>query len=219
MKLSTFGHSSLGLPILAYEFSHPGPEVLLLGGVHGDEYEGVVAADGVLEKLIAGPQPQLNLTIVPRLNPDGVLMKTRGNGRGVDLNRNMPTKDWSPEAKTPRYQPGPSPGSEPETQALMAYLETRKPQLIISLHSWHPVLNVNGNCRAEAEVIAQMTGYKIDDDIGYPTPGCLGTYAGLERSSATLTYEIQRGQEIPNILHLHVPAVLAALKVAEGRSK
>lgn len=219
MKVSTFGHSSFGLPITAFEFAGGGPEVMILGGVHGDEYEGVVATEGILEALLRNNPYRLNLTVVPRFNPDGVLFRTRGNGKGVDLNRNLPTKDWSPEAKTPRYFPGPTAGSEPENRALMSYLEKKSPRLILSLHSWNPVLNINGDCRPEAETISQLTGYKIDDDIGYPTPGCLGTYAGLERTSPTLTYEIQRGQEVPDILRIHVPAVLEALKTAEGRLK
>lgn len=219
MKVYNFGHSSLGLPIPAFHFSGGGPEIMILGGVHGDEYEGVVAAEGLLAALMEKNSFQLNITLLPRLNPDGVLFRTRGNGKGVDLNRNLPTRDWSPEAKTPRYFPGPSAGSEPENQALMRYLESQAPKLIISLHSWNPVLNINGDCRPEAEAIAQLTGYKIDDDIGYPTPGCLGTYAGLERKSPTLTYEIQRGQEVPEILKIHVPAVLESLKVAERRLK
>lgn len=219
MKVRVFGKSSLGLPLVAHEFPGDGPSVLLMGGIHGDEYEGVVAADGLLESLLQSNPYRLKLTVVPRANPDGVLMRTRGNGRGVDLNRNLPTKDWSPEIKTPRYHPGPSAGSEPENRALMALLEEIKPALIVSLHSWNPVLNVNGDCRAEAEVLSKITGYKIDDNIGYPTPGCLGTYAGLERGWPTLTYEIQRGQEVPDILKLHVPAVLEALKTTERKSK
>lgn len=219
MKVRVFGKSSLGLPLVAHEFPGDGPSVLLMGGIHGDEYEGVVAADGLLESLLQSNPYRLKITVVPRANPDGVLMRTRGNGRGVDLNRNLPTKDWSPEIKTVRYHPGPSAGSEPENRALMALLEEIKPALVISLHSWNPVLNVNGDCRAEAEVLSQATGYKIDDDIGYPTPGCLGTYAGLERGWPTLTYEIQRGQEVPEILKIHVPAVLEALKTTERKSK
>ncbi|MBO9668861.1 MAG: DUF2817 domain-containing protein, partial [Bdellovibrio sp.] len=96
---------------------------------------------------------------------------------------------------------------------LMKYVEEKKPQLIVSLHSWHPVLNVNGDCYAFAKVLAERTGYKIDDDIGYPTPGCLGTYTGIERTSPTLTYEIERGQIAEDIIKIHVPAIKEALKV------
>lgn len=217
MKTSVFGESSLGLPIIAYEFNNSGPEVLILGGVHGDEPEGVVAAEGLLKEFMNSFPYHLNLTLVPQFNIEGVINKTRGNARGIDLNRNLKTKDWSPEIKTPRYNPGPAAGSEPENQALMKYLEARKPRWVLTLHSWHPVLNVNGDCRAEAEILAQRTGYKIDDDIGYPTPGCLGTYAGLERTSPTLTYEIERGLDHAKILQIHVPAILEALKMTEKR--
>lgn len=217
MKTRVFGRSSLGLPQIAFDFHQGGPEVLILGGVHGDEVEGVAAAEGLLEAFLGSFPYQLNLTLIPRFNPDGVLLKTRGNGNGVDLNRNLPTKDWSPEIKTPRYHPGPAAGSEPENHALMDLLTKTPPKLIISLHSWHPVLNVNGDCRPEAEVLSRHTGYKIDDEIGYPTPGCLGTYAGLERHCPTLTYEIERGQETKSILKMHVPALLDALKVTERR--
>lgn len=215
MKTSIFGYSALGQPIFAHHFNNNGPEVLILGGIHGDEIEGVTAARAILASLLESCPYKLNLTIVTEANPDGVLLKTRGNGHGVDLNRNMPTKDWSPEVKTPRYHPGPSAGSEPENQALMKFIDSKKPVCIISLHSWHPVLNVNGDCRKVAEVLSKWTGYKIDDDIGYPTPGCLGTWAGLERQSPTLTYEIERGQDIASIIKIHVPAVLEALKVLE----
>lgn len=217
MQTSVFGYSSLGLPIIAYEFRNKGPEVLILGGVHGDEVEGVVAAQGLLSHFMTSFPYHLNLVLVPQFNIEGVVNKTRGNARGVDLNRNLATKDWSAEVKTPRYHPGPHAGSEPENQALMKHLDEKKPRWVLSLHSWHPVLNVNGDCRAEAEVLAKYTGYKIDDDIGYPTPGCLGTYAGLERPCPTLTYEIERGLPATEILKIHVPAILEALKETEKR--
>lgn len=212
-----FGKSSLGLPIEAWRFGKAGPKVLILGGVHGDEPEGVTAALGLLGSFLESFPFQLELTLVPRFNEDGVLLHQRGNGRGIDLNRNLPTRDWSPEIKTPRYHPGPAAGSEPENQALARFIETEKPVFVLSLHSWHPVLNVNGDCRAEAEILAKHTGYKIDDDIGYPTPGCLGTFAGLERTSPTLTYEIERGLSPAETLRVHVPAILAALKATEKR--
>ena len=142
----------------------------------------------------------------------------RQNSSGVDLNRNLPTKDWSPEIKGPRYQPGNRPNSEPENQALSKFIEEEKPHFVLSLHSWHPVLNVNGDCLPEAEVLSKFTGYKIDTDIGYPTPGCLGTFAGLERNCPTLTYEIQRGLPLNEVLRIHVPAILECLKVTENRN-
>ncbi|MES3036751.1 MAG: M14 family zinc carboxypeptidase [Bdellovibrionota bacterium] len=214
-ETKVFGHSSTGLPILSYHFKGEGPEVLVLGGVHGDEIEGIWGARFLLDKLIQSYDFKLNLTVVPEFNVEGCFDKTRGNKNGVDLNRNLPTKDWSPEVKTPRYNPGPSALSENENKALVSYIETKKPVFILSLHSWHPVLNVNGNCLEQANTLAALTGYKIDTDIGYPTPGCLGSYAGLERQSPTLTYEIERGLAIEPIRDIHVPAMIACLKTTE----
>lgn len=219
MKTRSFGNSALGLPLIAHEFRGDGPSILILGGVHGDESEGVVAAEGLLDSLLRSFPYRLNVTLWPRFNSDGVLLRTRGNGHGVDLNRNLPTKDWSPEVATPRYHPGPAAGSEPENQALMKLLKEAPPRFLLSLHSWHPVLNVNGDCLPEAESLARSTGYRIDTDIGYPTPGCLGTYAGLERNIPTLTYEIERGLSPGEVLRVHVPAILEMLKVCEGREQ
>jgi protein MpaA len=72
-------------------------------------------------------------------------------------------------------------------------------------------------CQEEADAIHALTGYVIEESIGYPTPGCLGTYAGLERGMPTLTYEIERGLPPKDVLRVHVPAVLAALQAAQRR--
>ncbi len=58
---------------------------------------------------------------------------------------------------------------------------------------------------------------KIEESIGYPTPGCLGTYCGLERDMPTLTYEIERGLSAKEIVQKHLPAILEGLKVTEKR--
>lgn len=215
MKNFFIEHSANGLPIPAYDFGGAGPAVLILGGVHGDEHEGVEASLGLLQRWSRSFPFQLRVTLIPALNIDGVLRHDRVNGNGVDLNRNMATNDWSPEIAKPRYNPGPSANSEPETRALIQLLEQRKPAFVLSLHSWQPVLNVNGDCKSEAMAIAKRTGYKIDESIGYPTPGCLGTYCGLERDMPTLTYEIERGLGTAEILRVHVPAIEEALKVSE----
>jgi protein MpaA len=217
-RVKILASSPLGLPVIGYHFLNQGPRILILGGVHGDEIEGVVAAQSLLARLTPSFAYRLDLLLVPVFNPDGVFFKTRTNSRGVDLNRNLPTKDWSPEIKTPRYHPGPFANSEPENQWLSDWIDNEKPSFILSLHSWQPVLNINGDCLPEAQCLAALTGYSIDSSIGYPTPGCLGTYAGLERRSPTLTYEIERGLPADQVRARHVPAILEMLKVSEKRS-
>jgi protein MpaA len=219
METRILGISAGGLPILLHRFDPGfGPELLVLGGVHGNESEGVVAAQALLGRLIAGEVSYpARLSVIPVFNPDGVFLLNRLNAHGVDLNRNLPTRDWNPQAFNERYPPGPHANSEPENQSLVKWLDEVKPQFVLSLHSWKPMLNVNGACREEAEVASRMTGYEIVDSIGYPTPGSLGTYAGIERDMPTLTYEIERGQNHLDVVKIQVPAIEALLSVAAKR--
>lgn len=227
LTVQHLGASHLGLPILCYSFLPaqlvaPSKEglarVLIIGGVHGDEVEGVACAKNLLQCYKQQAPENAVVYLLPELNPDGVLLKTRCNFRGVDLNRNLPTKDWSPEAFNERYPPGPFAGSEPENQILLQLIDTLKPHLMISLHSYKPLLNVNGNCIPEAQAISKLTGYQLEESIGYPTPGCLGTL-GIERDIGTITYEIERGLSLDQVVKTHPLAVRAAVKVAGERFK
>lgn len=220
MKMINLGYTKLGLPLHGYHFlptkGSAKNRALVIGGVHGDEPEGVVAARGLLDTFSKKFDLDLEVVLVPEMNPEGVLLKTRGNSNKVDLNRNMNTKDWSPVAASERYFPGPSAMSEAENQCLAKFIEDFKPTVIFSLHSWKPMLNVNG-VLPEADTISKITGYVIDPDIGYPTPGSLGTWAGFERNIPTLTYEIERDISFKPIIDIHVPAIIEGLKVTAKR--
>ena len=75
------------------------------------------------------------------------------------------------------------------------------------------MLNTNGSL-PEAEIISKMTNYKIEPDIGYPTPGSLGTYTGKEKMIPTLTYEIEREMAFDQVLKVHVPAIVEGLRIS-----
>lgn len=210
-----FGHTRQNVPIPAYHFGKHGKKILILGGVHGDEIEGVQAAHGLLGSFLKNFPYNYQATLVPCLNVDGLHLGQRKNAAQVDLNRNLPTADWSSQFTKESYYPGTQANSEPENQCLVDYIKTYAPHFILSLHSWIPLLNTNGDCKRFAKVVSSHTGYVITDDIGYPTPGSLGTYAGIERNIPTLTYEIERGLSGDKIIATHVPAILEGLKVYE----
>ncbi len=202
---------------MAHQFGETGPEVLILGGVHGDEWEGVFAAKALLGSFLQKYDYNLKITLVPEFNVDGVVKKQRKNANSVDLNRNLPSNDWTANVAKEKYHPGNEPCSEPENKGLVKWLQEHQPKMIFSLHSWKPVLNTNGDCQPEAEALAKHTNYEIVESIGYPTPGCLGTYCGLENNMPTLTYEIERNIDEKLINEIHIPAILAALKTTESR--
>jgi hypothetical protein len=129
----------------------PRPCVLLIGGVHGNEF-GTPVAKRFIAYLCAHPgavPSGARIDVIRCLNPDGRVRDTRGNARHVDLNRNLPTRDWKraldarDEPGNPGLSGGRAPGSEPETKALLAYLK-RGFRAIVSLHSHAGILDCDG---------------------------------------------------------------------------
>lgn len=211
--LDLLGHSAGGQAIRGKR-TGTGRRVLFLGGVHGNETEGVAATKGFFDEFTAqgiNPAPETELFFVPVFNPDGFLACSRHNAHGVDLNRNMATRDWQRNEPGEKYYSGPAADSEPETKLLLNILETFRPEFILSLHSWKPMFNVNGPARPVAEKMHAALDYEITEDIGYPTPGSLGTYAGWERGIPTITFEIERGLPLAEVYRKVRGAILAAI--------
>jgi murein peptide amidase A len=184
------GRSSLGRPIFGRLFG-AGPALVVVGGVHGDEPSSVEA---VLELGVelggwAESVPGA-LWLVPALNPDGVVAGTKNSARDVDLNRNFPAGNFSREHE-PGYSPGAAPLSEPETAALAALL--RDAPAVVAVHAPFACVNYDGPAAEWAELVAAACGWPARADIGYPTPGSLGSWLGRDRGLPVLTLELPSG--------------------------
>ena len=108
------GKSDGNLPIIAEHWGRTsGPQVLVVGQVHGDE----CAPAFVVNELRERPPENYGLWLIPTLNPDGHFLGTRTNGSAIDLNRDGLTQ------------------SAPETKALMAFTRLVAPDLTVYLHS------------------------------------------------------------------------------------
>ena len=223
MKNFIFGKSVNGKELTGYLYQNKEdlPILLILATIHGNEKEGLFLANhfkNVWDKDFN--YTNIAVILIPEVNPDGVALNTRTNANGVDLNRNLPTKDWNPKVFNERYPPGPYAGSEPENQALVALIEKYQPKGILTLHSYSdPQINVNGhddtNIMDFANALLEVSPYKKitrGDEMGYPTPGCLGTYAGYERGIPTVTYELLRGDSEEKILSENIPVIEKTLE-------
>lgn len=170
------GKSVEGRKIEVVRYGFGAENVLVIGGVHGDEAPSVPLVRRFMNDVFARQfqLKQLTVFFVPVLNPDGLAAKTRANARGVDLNRNMEF-DWEPVGRR-RSNPGPKPYSEPETVVLRDLIEKVRPRRILSVHAYADILDYDtiGGERL-ARVMSGKNQMKVTL-IGYPTPGSLGRY-------------------------------------------
>lgn len=132
LESEVIGYSVQGRPIEAIRVGPPGEvRVLVVGVIHGRERAGLKIVDE-LRRL--APPRGVEVWLVPDMNPDGTAARTRGNANGVDLNRNFPHR-WRRLAVPGHWQySGTARGSEPETKAMVAFVERLRPTLSIWYH-------------------------------------------------------------------------------------
>lgn len=194
------GNSVAGLPIIVKEYPpigdrKPLSRVLVIGGIHGDEYSSVSIMFKWMNILNRFHSGLFHWKMVPVMNPDGLLRKKsqRMNARGVDLNRNFPTPNWREEShkywvyktkRNPRRYPGPAPLSEPESQWLAEYIEEFKPDVIVSVHAPFGILDFDGPTSAPSKF------GKLHLRLLGTYPGSLGNYAGKHQEIPVVTVEL-----------------------------
>lgn len=184
------GRSVEGKPIEMIRFGTGPSPVLVIAAIHGDEPTSKSVADRLIALL--AERPAANVAVIPCANPDGLEADRRTNAHRVDLNRNFPSANWK------RSHPGwnfggPEPLSEPESAVLLHVIETLRPRLIISIHSMdRPCNNYDGPGEAIAEIMSRHNGYPVRATIGYPTPGSLGSWAGIDHHIPIITLELPR---------------------------
>jgi protein MpaA len=189
---------------LVPEGEHTDFRVLIMGGLHGDEYSSI----SILFKWLALFSPDateggFHWRFAPLVNPDGLLdgsQAKRQNANGVDLNRNFPSRDWNDTAarywqestgSNPRRFPGQSAASEPEVQWVVRQIEEFQPDVIVSVHAPYHLLDFDGPAEAPARI-----GELYLHQLGV-YPGSLGNFAGLNRQIPVVTLELPSAGIMP----------------------
>lgn len=176
----TIGHSVLGRPIVATVSGDPkAPDrFLVIGCVHGNEPAGVRVARRLLASAQAGDAA---LWVVPSLNPDGLAAGTRGNARGVDLNRNFPFA-WRPLDGL-EYS-GTHPLSEPESRAARRLIRRVNPDVTIWFHQPFGLVDRSGGNPAIERRYAELSGLPLVRLRRYPGSASSWQNHALPRSTA-----------------------------------
>lgn len=189
---------------LPVEGKKPLGRVLIMGGIHGDEYSSVSLMFRWLEKLNRHHSGLFHWQVIPVMNPDGLLSKpkaTRQNGQGVDLNRNFPTPDWQELAQkywvertyeNPRRYPGPKANSEPETRWFIEQVRAFQPDAIVAVHAPHHLVDFDGPHTPPV----QLGKLKLRRLGTYP--GSLGNYGGSTLDIPVVTVELASAGIMPS---------------------
>lgn len=206
--VSSGEYSVLGRPLAFKEYAPIPPKrplgrILVVGGIHGDEYSSVSVVFKWMEILNQHHSGLFHWRFVPLSNPDGLLRENsqRQNERGVDLNRNFPTADWARLAQDywqdrtgsdPRRYPGPAPASEPEVRYLVDEIGRFEPDIIISMHAPYGLVDHDGPPKAP-EYLGNLTLRKLG-----VFPGSLGNYGGVDLNTPVVTVELTHAGIMPS---------------------
>jgi protein MpaA len=169
--------------------------VLLIGGIHGDEYSSVSIVFKWMKTLERYHSGLFHWNIIPLMNPDGLLQRKsqRINANNVDLNRNFPMDDWENTAlkhwrnskgSNPRYYPGEKPLSEPESAWLVEHINEFNPDIIVSVHAPYGIVDFDGPRNGPYKL------GRLHLNLLGTYPGSLGSYAGIQRKIPVVTIEL-----------------------------
>ncbi len=203
LKRFVAGRSVRGRAIGVTRFGAGARRVLILAGVHGDEYGTPVAS--ALERYLLAHARALptgaRVDVLACANPDGYAARTRGNARRVDLNRNLPTRNWRRRLRARDASSllglsgGRSPGSEPETKAVRELLATRY-DAVVSLHSRAGILDCSGpGARALGRRMSRLCGLPLGRLWYDPyITGSLGRFVPERYAIPIVTVELRRAR-------------------------
>jgi protein MpaA len=199
------GRSWQGRPIAAFEVGNPhGTPVLVIGCIHGNETAGIAIARA-LERL--APR-DLDLWILPDLNPDGVSAGTRQNAHGVDLNRNFP---WHWRPLNGVYESGPRPLSEREARIAHGLIVRLRPQLTIWFHQHLDLVWASGGNPRVVKTFARVSGLRY-----HPMPQLAGSAISWQNNAlpgtTAFAAELPAGDPGPPAVARYVRAILAAAR-------
>lgn len=157
----SIGTSAGGSEITAYNFGSGDKKILFVGGIHGGyEWNTSLVALQLIDYLKANPSAVptgVRLTVIPVVNPDGLIKVTgtstrftaadvnasqsvqvsgRFNANTVDLNRNFDC-DWQAKGvwQNKQVSGGTAAFSEPESAAMKSYIEAIKPTAVVIWYS------------------------------------------------------------------------------------
>jgi protein MpaA len=179
-------------------------KVLVVGCIHGNE----CAGRSIVRELREMESPDdLDLWLIPDLNPDGSDAGTRQNGRGVDLNRNFSYR-WEPIGdRWDTYHSGPRPFSEPESRTARDFIRRRRPDITIWYHQAMSLVVRQRRHRATQRLYARRVGLPLES-LGFIPGTAISWQNHRYPGHLAFVVELPGGTLSPRAARRHARAVL-----------
>jgi murein peptide amidase A len=184
-----YGRSVEGRLIDAAVFGTGERTVLFIASIHGDEQAGTPLMEEFIRYLEKNGDCSIckdnTLVIIPKINPDGFIAKTRYNANGIDLNRNFPADNRKNNKINGFFA-----YSEPESRAISTVVDIYRPNLVIVFHEPLDCIDYDGPAEKYAEHLANHCDLSVKK-LG-ARPGSLGAYVGETLGIPIITVEFSR---------------------------
>jgi protein MpaA len=178
------GQSVQARPIELIHVAGPGPRVLVVGCIHGNEPAGIAVVNGLRHA-----HPREDLWLVPVLNPDGLARGTRANANGANLNRDF-------------FR-----ASQPETRAARAIVARVHPRYTVWFHQHLDLVWAYGRSSAAGRRYAQLAGLRFYRRVW--EPGSATSWQNrLPDGQRSITVELPAGRLDAAGIRRHVRATL-----------
>lgn len=188
-SLRMLGRSLEGRPIRAFRIGNPrsAKRVLVVGCIHGNECAGLA----VTQRLLNLARPiDVDVWLIQRLSPDGHAAATRGNARGVDLNRDFLA------------------ASQRETRIARRLIRQLRPDVTIWFHQPQSLVRAWGPSRAIARRYARLAGVRYRS-LAWPPGSASRWQNGIGLRSFVV--ELPSGELSSSAAFRHAGAVLRLL--------
>lgn len=191
-----------------------GPTVVVVGGMHGNEPAGFMAA-----RQLTGLTPSRGrLIVIPEANKLGVQAGTRNGSHPGDLNRDFPrSKSGSADSVL--------------AKSIWALMQSVRPDYLFDLHEGYDFHKINqssvgqsliyyptGDAAAMAKAMQSAVNKGISNPrhhfslLKYPVKGSLARAAGIVLGTKAMILETSRKQPLERRVAQHVTMVKAALE-------
>lgn len=194
-KIRTAGKSVKGRDIYLFEAGNPNAPALLVDSqIHGNEdhahevlllfaywlLNGQASGDATAQRIMR----KNRILFMPIVDTDLSDQRATGtfgrvNANGVNINRNFEYNFTVHGAGTDAYS-GPSPASEPETQAVKGVFKTYRPRVYVNLHTGAFMASAVGDAALSNQIIEDAPSFSSYFKAGYRRPYGGGGFAASD---------------------------------------